>query len=120
MEPDGTTDIGLERGAFTEFQRLSFAVYDIAPAPQQGQLMATRMFCFCSSSRSVRSSIARVCCSNNWCSGNALEEIGSSDAGSVPAGAALGAGLLASRSEERRVGKECKTRWPACQCEGKR
>src|SRR4030095_3688172 len=47
--------------------RLSFAVYDIAPAPQHGQLMATRMFCFCSSSRSVRSSICLVCGSKRSC-----------------------------------------------------
>src|SRR5215471_4279340 len=58
--------------------RLSLAVNDIAPAPQQGQLMATRMFCFCSSSRSVRSSNCRACCSNNACSESALYEIWSS------------------------------------------
>ena len=52
--------------------RLSFAVYDIPPAPQHGQLMATRMFCFCSSSRSVRSSICLACCSNRSCSGTEL------------------------------------------------
>src|SRR5262245_49704575 len=55
--------------------RLSFTVYDIAPAPQHGQLMATRMFCFCSSSRSVRSSLCRVCCSYSSCSESVLYEI---------------------------------------------
>src|SRR6516164_5182090 len=49
-------------------QRRSLTVYDIAPAPQQGQFIATRMFCFCSSSRSARSSICRACCWNSSCS----------------------------------------------------
>ncbi len=40
--------------------RFNFAVNDMPPAPQQGQLMAMRMLCFCSSSRSARSSMAVV------------------------------------------------------------
>jgi hypothetical protein len=75
--------------------RLSFAVYDMAPAPQHGQLMAMRIFCFCSSSRSLRSSIARVCCSNNWCSDSALSEIRSSGTGSTSAGAGSAVECLA-------------------------
>src|SRR5262249_41066944 len=69
----GGRQIGVEQN-----YRLSLAVNDIAPAPQQGQLMATRIFCFCSSSRSVRSSNCRACCSNNACSESALCEIWSS------------------------------------------
>src|SRR5262245_42037816 len=59
-------------GEANYFRRFSFAVNDNPPAPQQGQLMATRTFCFCSSSRSVRSSIARACCANRSCSEKSL------------------------------------------------
>src|SRR6516164_3440699 len=62
--------------------------------------MAIRIFCFCSSSRSLRSSIARVCCWNNSCSERALCATASS-------GRALGAGLgsigAASRIEPARL-----------------
>src|SRR4030095_2528605 len=63
------------------FRRFSFAVNDSPPAPQQGQLMATRMPCFCSSSRSVRSSIARACCANRSCRENPLALVASPDDG---------------------------------------
>src|SRR5438128_1884667 len=52
----------------SHLRRLILAVNDIPPAPQQGQFMATRMFCFCSSSRSVRSSILIACWANRSCS----------------------------------------------------
>src|SRR5262245_65498166 len=50
------------------FRRFSFAVNDSPPAPQHGQLMATRRVCFSSSSRSVRSSMVLACCWNSSCS----------------------------------------------------
>src|SRR5262249_27179077 len=73
--------------------RLSFAVNDSAPAPQQGQLMATRMLCFSSSSRSLRSSMARVCCANRSCSETPpLWLRPSSDAGALPIASGGGGG----------------------------
>src|SRR5207245_2534545 len=60
--------------------RLILAVNDIPPVPQHGQLMATRMLCFCSSSRSVRSSIFIACCANSSCSDKPLDWIWSSSA----------------------------------------
>ena len=76
----GTT---AERAATEDFylRRLSFAVNDNPPAPQHGQLIATRTFCFCSSSRSVRSSIARACCANSSCSEKLPALVSSSDDG---------------------------------------
>ena len=62
--------------------------------------MATRMFCFCSSSRSVRSSICRVCCSNSSCSDSALWICSSGAASEGGAGALRrrgGAGDLAAQ-----------------------
>src|SRR6516225_10200805 len=70
-------------------QRRSLTVYDIAPAPQQGQLIATRMFCFCSSSRSARSSICRACCWNSSCS-ERLEEMSWSSTAISPCGETTG------------------------------
>src|SRR5262245_60572712 len=70
-----------EVGSRFYFRRFSFAVNDSPPAPQHGQLMATRMPCFCSSSRSVRSSIARACCANRSCRENPLALVASPDDG---------------------------------------
>src|SRR5262249_43483409 len=74
------------------FRRFSFAVNDSPPAPQHGQLIATSTFCFCSSSRSVRSSIARACCANRSCSEKPPALVSSSDDGTGDAPNASGGG----------------------------
>ena len=50
------------------FRRFSLAVNDMLPAPQHGQLAASNAPCFCSSSRSVLSSMLRRLCANKSCS----------------------------------------------------
>ena len=49
-------------------RRFSLAVNDMLPAPQHGQLAANSAPCFCSSSRSVLSSMLRKLCANKSCS----------------------------------------------------
>jgi len=44
--PNRSRALQLGRPEYRQDQRLSLAVNDIAPAPQQGQLIATRMCCF--------------------------------------------------------------------------
>src|SRR5215468_5753844 len=87
--------------------RLIFAVNDRPPAPQHGQLMAMRTLCFCSSSRSVRSSIVRACWAKRSCKDSPLACTGSSPVGvddGLPKASGGGGGVNSPRAPFRADG----------------